>query len=178
VLAKDVDELTILDVINAVSPLERIKACPLGIDSRTSLCPLHAELDRAYAATEAAFSAVTIKQLLESTSPIVPLCRVPKCCRRKTDQPSPPKRGEGSHTYVACSKSRRYRSARLGKIGNHRNRNVIRNVGTSAFWLIWVTCAKLHDLRGRGDHHHTPVTSPTQNPKNHVTKDDFPCINT
>jgi Rrf2 family nitric oxide-sensitive transcriptional repressor len=78
VLAKAIDALTILDVVNAVSPLERIRACPLGIDSHTSLCPLHAELDRAYAATEAAFSAVTIKQLLESTNPIVPLCEFPK----------------------------------------------------------------------------------------------------
>lgn len=75
-LAKAIDELTILDVINAVSPLERIKSCPLGLDSHTSLCPLHAELDRAYAATEAAFAAVTLKQLLESTSPIKPLCNV------------------------------------------------------------------------------------------------------
>lgn len=76
VLAKSTGELTILDVVNSVSPLERIKSCPLGLDSHTSLCPLHAELDRAYAATEAAFAAVTIKQLIESTSPIVPLCDV------------------------------------------------------------------------------------------------------
>ena len=74
VLAQAPDKLTILAVINAVSPLERIKSCPLGLESHTSLCPLHAELDRAYAATEAAFAAVTIKQLLESTSPVVPLC--------------------------------------------------------------------------------------------------------
>ena len=73
-LAREIGELTILDVVNAVAPLERITTCPLGIDSHTSLCPLHAELDRAYAATEAAFAAVTIKQLLESTNPIVPLC--------------------------------------------------------------------------------------------------------
>lgn len=77
-LAKSIDELTILDVVNAVSPLERIKSCPLGLDSHKSLCPLHAELDKAYAATEAAFAAVTLKQLVESTSPIVPLCEVPK----------------------------------------------------------------------------------------------------
>lgn len=67
-------ELTILDVVNAVSPLERIRQCPLGITSHTKLCPLHAELDRAYAATEAAFAGVTILALLESTSPIIPLC--------------------------------------------------------------------------------------------------------
>ncbi|MCA9047132.1 MAG: Rrf2 family transcriptional regulator [Planctomycetaceae bacterium] len=78
VLAKDASELTILDVINAVAPLERISSCPLGLTSHTSLCPLHAELDKAFAATEAAFAAITIQTLLESTSPIVPLCETPK----------------------------------------------------------------------------------------------------
>ena len=75
-LAKPTDSLTILDVVNAVSPLERIRTCPLGLKSHTALCPLHAELDRAYAATETAFAGVTIRQLLESTSPVVPLCDV------------------------------------------------------------------------------------------------------
>ncbi|EDL56029.1 RrF2 family transcriptional regulator [Gimesia maris] len=69
-------ELTILDIVNAIAPLERIKACPLGLKSHTSLCPLHAELDRVYAETEAAFARVTIKQLLESTSTIIPLCDI------------------------------------------------------------------------------------------------------
>jgi Rrf2 family protein len=67
-------KLTILDVINTVDPIERIKKCPLGLKTHTKLCPLHAELDRAYAATEKAFSKVTIQALVESTSPIVPLC--------------------------------------------------------------------------------------------------------
>lgn len=74
-------EITILDVINAVSPIERIVKCPLGLKSHTSLCPLHRELDKAYEATEAAFRRVTVKRLLESTSPIVPLCEVGKTLR-------------------------------------------------------------------------------------------------
>ena len=73
-MAGPVDRVTILDVINAVAPLERIRSCPLGIKSHSELCPLHAELDRAYAATEAAFAGVTIQQLVDSTSPIIPLC--------------------------------------------------------------------------------------------------------
>lgn len=76
-LAKDATQLSILDVVNAVAPLERIRTCPLGLDSHTSLCPLHAELDRAYAATETAFASVTISQLLSSTSSIVALCEEP-----------------------------------------------------------------------------------------------------
>lgn len=73
-LASSGEQITILDVVNAVSPLERIRHCPLGLPSHTSLCPLHQELDRAYAATEEAFSRVTIGQLLSSTSEFVPLC--------------------------------------------------------------------------------------------------------
>ena len=67
-------ELTILDIINTVEPIQRIKKCPLGLNSHTKLCPLHAELDRAYAATEKAFASVTIQELINSTSPIIPLC--------------------------------------------------------------------------------------------------------
>ncbi len=67
-------KLTILDVINTVEPIERIKKCPLGLKTHTKLCPLHAELDRIYAATEKAFKGVTIQELVNSTSPIVPLC--------------------------------------------------------------------------------------------------------
>jgi len=75
-LAHATDDVTILDVINAVAAVERITSCPLGLKSHTSLCPLHAELDKAFAATEAAFAAVTIRELLESTNPIVPLREV------------------------------------------------------------------------------------------------------
>ncbi len=73
-LCSDTNTLTILDVVNTVAPVERIRSCPLGLKSHTSLCPLHAELDKAYAATEAAFASVTIRELVESASPIQPLC--------------------------------------------------------------------------------------------------------
>jgi Rrf2 family protein len=73
-LTSSTDRVTILDVINTVEPIKRIKHCPLGLKSHTKLCPLHAELDRAYAATEKAFAGVTIRELIESASPIIPLC--------------------------------------------------------------------------------------------------------
>lgn len=75
-LAQPPESITILDVVNAVAPLDRIRHCPLGLASHTRLCPLHAELDRVYASAEKALSRVTIAQLLRSTSPIVPLCEV------------------------------------------------------------------------------------------------------
>lgn len=74
VLARPTSKLSILDVVNAVDPIRRITKCPLGLKSHTKLCPLHAELDKAYAATEAAFAKVSIKDLVESTSSTLPLC--------------------------------------------------------------------------------------------------------
>lgn len=73
-LTRSINKLTILDVINTVEPIARIRKCPLGLKTHHKLCPLHAELDKAYAATEKAFAGVTIQELVESSSPIIPLC--------------------------------------------------------------------------------------------------------
>lgn len=70
----DPQAVTILDVVNAVGPIERIHSCPLGLASHTSLCPLHHELDRAYAMVEEAFGRVTLAELLRSQSDVRPLC--------------------------------------------------------------------------------------------------------
>jgi Rrf2 family transcriptional regulator, nitric oxide-sensitive transcriptional repressor len=75
-LAKLPAKITILDVVNAVAPLERIRACPLGLTTHTRLCPLHKELDSVYESTEKALARVTLGQLLRSTSEIVPLCEI------------------------------------------------------------------------------------------------------
>jgi Rrf2 family protein len=70
------EKVTILDVVNAVGPLERIRHCPLGLPSHTRLCPLHKELDRVYAHAEEALRRVTLGKLVRSSSSIVPLCEV------------------------------------------------------------------------------------------------------
>lgn len=75
-LARTPNEITILDVVNAVAPLERIRHCPLGLPSHTKLCPLHKELDRVYAHAEQALARVTLAKLVRSSSAIVPLCEV------------------------------------------------------------------------------------------------------
>jgi Rrf2 family nitric oxide-sensitive transcriptional repressor len=75
-LDRNPERISILDVVNAVGSLERIRQCPLGLTSHTKLCPLHLELDKVYAAAEAAFARVTLAQLLRSTSPIIPLCEL------------------------------------------------------------------------------------------------------
>jgi Rrf2 family protein len=73
-LARAPHLITILDVVNAVAPLERIDRCPLGMRSHVELCPLHKELDKAYAAIELSLSKVTIAQLVRSAAKVPPLC--------------------------------------------------------------------------------------------------------
>src|SRR4051794_14560877 len=51
-LVRNPDTITILDVVNAVAPIERITECPLGLPLHTTLCPLHSALDHVYASTE------------------------------------------------------------------------------------------------------------------------------
>ncbi len=75
-LAKSATEISVLEVVQAVGPLERIRHCPLGLPSHTTLCPLHAELDRAYARTEETFASVVIQDLLQSKGSVRALCDV------------------------------------------------------------------------------------------------------
>ncbi len=77
VLISDLDNTTILDVINVVAPIQRIRECPLKLEGHQTLCPLHAQLDCSYAATESAFASVTLRQLIESTGEAGPLCKAP-----------------------------------------------------------------------------------------------------
>ena len=48
VLRRPANKITVLDVVNAVAPVERIRRCPLGISGHQKLCPLHKELDQVY----------------------------------------------------------------------------------------------------------------------------------
>ena len=86
-LAKEADKITVLEVVNAVAPMQRIRHCPLGLPSHTRLCPLHKELDRVYASAEAALSKVTLAQLARSSSRIVPLCDFRSTQEKQTSEP-------------------------------------------------------------------------------------------
>ncbi len=77
-LTRDPGELTILQVVEAVEPIGRIKSCPLGLASHgVRLCPLHRRLDEALAQVEQAFGATTLAEVLADPSPSVPLCEFP-----------------------------------------------------------------------------------------------------
>ena len=77
-LAIDPLELTMLDVINAVDSIPRIKQCPIGRADHLKLCPLHAELDAALAHTEEVLGSRTIGELL-ATRRNASRCGFPKC---------------------------------------------------------------------------------------------------
>ncbi len=77
-LVKRPEELTLLEVVNAVDPLERIMECPLGLAAHgVRLCPLHKRLDGALALVEDAFRRTTLAEILAEPSESIPLCDFP-----------------------------------------------------------------------------------------------------
>ncbi|MBK7405833.1 MAG: Rrf2 family transcriptional regulator [Phycisphaerales bacterium] len=68
-------EITVLDIINAVDPFDRINFCPLGLEQHgTDLCPLHRSMDETIATLEANFRNITIASLLRTPTRSTPLC--------------------------------------------------------------------------------------------------------
>jgi Rrf2 family nitric oxide-sensitive transcriptional repressor len=77
-LTKAPTALTILEVVDAVDPIGRIKECPLGLASHgINLCPLHRRLDNALATVEAAFRKTTLAEVLAEPTTSIPLCDFP-----------------------------------------------------------------------------------------------------
>jgi Rrf2 family protein len=78
-LARPADQISVLSVLDAVGPLQRIKTCPLGIQSHgTNLCALHQRLDDAMAMVEQAFRDSTIADLIADPRESRPLCETNK----------------------------------------------------------------------------------------------------
>jgi len=70
VLVKTADNITLLQILNSVNPLQRIESCPLDLDAHSSdLCPLHRRLDQAMAMVENAFSGTTLAEILSEDNP-------------------------------------------------------------------------------------------------------------
>jgi len=83
-LARSPDEITILDVVNAVEPITRIRSCPLGLTTHGArLCPLHRRLDNALALVEKAFAETTLSDVLVEPSRSTPLCEFPKPAKKR-----------------------------------------------------------------------------------------------
>lgn len=72
------DDLTILDIVNAVDPVQRIERCPLGLPDHMDLCPLHSELDQAISQIEESLGRHTIGELLAKRKRKADQCEFPK----------------------------------------------------------------------------------------------------
>ncbi len=74
-LVPEPDALSVLDVVNAVDPLQRVRECPLGLDGHgMNLCALHRLLDDTLATVEQTFAETSIGALLDDSNPSRPLC--------------------------------------------------------------------------------------------------------
>jgi Rrf2 family protein len=74
-LSRPPGEITLLEVVNAIDPIERIDTCPLKLKSHgRHLCPLHSKLDQSIATVEHALATSTVRELLDTPSPSHPLC--------------------------------------------------------------------------------------------------------
>lgn len=64
-LAKPPSSTSVLEIINVVEPIQRIRTCPLGLKQHSqSLCPLHKRLDHAMEIFEESFASATLADML------------------------------------------------------------------------------------------------------------------
>lgn len=83
-LTRPAEKITILEVVNTVEPIQRIRTCPLGLSAHgVRLCPLHRRLDGALASVEAAFGHTTLAEILAEPTRSVPLCPFPNAKPRR-----------------------------------------------------------------------------------------------
>jgi len=77
-LTRPAEEITLLEVVNSVAPIQRIHECPLGLPTHGAmLCPLHRRLDKALEMVEEAFGDTTLAEILSERDGSIPLCEVP-----------------------------------------------------------------------------------------------------
>lgn len=73
-LDRPLDQLSVLDVINAVDPMQRIRECPLGLpEHEQELCALHRRVDCELERVERAFREATFADVLDDEGPHWPL---------------------------------------------------------------------------------------------------------
>jgi Rrf2 family transcriptional regulator, nitric oxide-sensitive transcriptional repressor len=88
-LTKAPSDLTILEVVNAVEPIQRIRTCPLGLESHGEhLCQLHKRMDKALETVEQAFAATTLAEVLAEQTRSIPLCAFPCLEAAPTTEPA------------------------------------------------------------------------------------------
>ncbi len=81
-LARPAAEITMLDVINSIHPIEPISSCPLNLENHSGrLCPLHARLDAAARAMIEHFGHITLHDMISEDPDVRPLCNTEMTAR-------------------------------------------------------------------------------------------------
>lgn len=76
-LRRDPGTLTVLEVVTAIDPIERIRSCPLGLsDHAIALCPLHRRIDDSLATIERDLARTTIEELAREPVSVAQACNV------------------------------------------------------------------------------------------------------
>ncbi len=71
-LSRPADQITLLEVIDSFSPIERITKCPIDLPEHADqLCPLHIELDELAAIARQKLGAATLASVMDKS--VVPL---------------------------------------------------------------------------------------------------------
>lgn len=95
-LARPANQIGLMDVINSVTQVSRIKSCPLGLSNHGSnLCALHRKTDEAAAAVIACFEGTTLQDLLNNNNPSKPLCDVDMAAHLTISAPAGSTNGNG-----------------------------------------------------------------------------------
>lgn len=86
-LARPPEQISALDVVNAVEPIARIRACPLGNPAHVTLCPLHRRLDDAMLMVEKSLGSTSLVELRDTQVPL-PLACESLCPKTVVDKPT------------------------------------------------------------------------------------------
>lgn len=71
-LSREPNQITLLDVVQAIEPIQRILKCPLDLpEHKHELCPLHKAMDAVASKAESTLGSLTLADVMAQT--IVPL---------------------------------------------------------------------------------------------------------
>ena len=87
-LAREPNDVTLLDVVQAIEPIQRIRRCPLNLpEHERELCPLHKAMDSVAAKAEATLGSLTLADVMAQE--VVPLGISMRGTPRPTTFPDP-----------------------------------------------------------------------------------------
>lgn len=73
-LARDPEDITLLDIVDAMGVFQRLRSCPTHQDESRGLCPLHKTVDLAVEAAESVFRNKTLADMLKESADGGRLC--------------------------------------------------------------------------------------------------------